>query len=94
MYKNQSAPKKWVDPQRRAELQERDRIRQAYYARLEKEKQGIVDDVPPAVLPSEEKGTDALPNEVILSVAEKPVKKTKKEPAVKATGLKRKKAKE
>ena len=41
MYYDKEAPKptvKWVDPTRQAEMQERDRIRQEYYARLEQEK--------------------------------------------------------
>ena len=44
MYRNQNTTnKRWIDPARKAELMERDRIRQAYYAKLEKEKQRLSD---------------------------------------------------
>ena len=94
MYKNQSAPKKWIDPTRRAELQERDRIRQAYYVRLEKEKQGIVEDASPVVLQPQSEIQIVQFEEVIAPVEEKLPAKTAKKQAVKETGLKRKKAKE
>lgn len=43
MYRNQNTPnKRWIDPARKAELMERDRIRQAHYAKLEREKQGLL----------------------------------------------------
>jgi len=43
MYRNQNTTnKRWIDPARKAELMERDRIRQAYYAKLEKEKQRLL----------------------------------------------------
>lgn len=41
MYRNQNAPKRWIDPSRKAELAERDRIRQAHYAKLERAKLGL-----------------------------------------------------
>ena len=43
MYRNQNTTnKRWIDPARKAELMERDRIRQAHYAKLEREKQGLL----------------------------------------------------
>lgn len=38
MYVEKGKKKKWIDPIKQAELNERDRIRQAYYADLEKKK--------------------------------------------------------
>ena len=58
MYRNQNTTnKRWSDPARKAELMERDRIRQAYYAELERKKQSLsdqqIEEAEPAEVPEE-----------------------------------------
>jgi len=59
MYRNQNSPnKRWLDPSRKAELAERDRIRQAHYAKLERAKQGLPE--PDATAVIEESPSDLV----------------------------------
>jgi len=66
MYRNPNTHnKRWVDPSKKAEMQERDRIRQAHYAQLEREKAVLADETLESVEVDEIQGGDVILNEDI-----------------------------